>query len=194
MSKLHGTMMGGLVLLSADGSGVPVNAADAPEAPAGYVARARFVDSGSSIDQVWELVPESGTAADAAVTLAQMQAAKLDDGDALKVAALFPEWQVGVAKYAAGERVMRNGTLYRCLQDHAPQADWAPEDATSLWAKVLPGQSGTAVGEWAQPTGAQDAYAKGDRVTHNGKTWESTVDANVWEPGAAGITQWTEVA
>ena len=26
----------------------------------------------------------------------------------------------------------------------------------------------------------------GDRVKHNGKTWESLVDNNVWEPGAQG--------
>jgi hypothetical protein len=27
---------------------------------------------------------------------------------------------------------------------------------------------------------------KGDRVTHNDQTWESTVDNNVWEPGVYG--------
>lgn len=39
--------------------------------------------------------------------------------------------------------------------------------------------------EWIQPSGATDAYAKGSQVTHNGKHWTSTVDANVWEPGVA---------
>ena len=43
---------------------------------------------------------------------------------------------------------------------------------------------------WVQPTGAHDAYSKGDKVTHNGKRWTSTADANVWEPGVYG---WTEV-
>ena len=33
-------------------------------------------------------------------------------------------------------------------------------------------------------------YAKGDKVTHNGKTWQSTTDNNVWEPGVYG---WEEV-
>ena len=45
--------------------------------------------------------------------------------------------------------------------------------------------------EWVQPTGATDAYAKGSKVTHNGKTWTSTADANVWEPGVYG---WSEIA
>lgn len=46
--------------------------------------------------------------------------------------------------------------------------------------------------EWVQPTGAHDAYASGAKVSHNGKHWTSNVNGNVWEPGAAGITQWTE--
>ena len=29
-------------------------------------------------------------------------------------------------------------------------------------------------------------YKKGDKVTHNGSTWVSTVDNNVWEPGVYG--------
>ena len=44
---------------------------------------------------------------------------------------------------------------------------------------------------WVQPTGAHDAYSKGDKVTHNGKRWTSDVDNNTWEPGVYG---WTEVA
>ena len=42
---------------------------------------------------------------------------------------------------------------------------------------------------WQQPSGAHDAYAKGDQVTHDGSTWTSTVDANVWEPGTGDF--WT---
>ncbi|MFA7115570.1 MAG: carbohydrate-binding protein [Candidatus Omnitrophota bacterium] len=33
-----------------------------------------------------------------------------------------------------------------------------------------------------QPTGAHDAYQKGDRVLFEGKTYESLIDANVWSP------------
>lgn len=36
---------------------------------------------------------------------------------------------------------------------------------------------------WRQPTGAHDAYPKGWTVTHNGKTYESLVVGNAWEPG-----------
>ena len=66
------------------------------------------------------------------------------------------------------------------------------ESLAQLWlliAEHLPEQA--AVPAWVQPTGAHDAYALGAKVTHNGKTWESTVDANVWEP--AGVSGWREV-
>lgn len=43
---------------------------------------------------------------------------------------------------------------------------------------------------WKQPTGGHDAYKKGDKVSHKNKNWVSTVDANVWEPGAYG---WNEL-
>lgn len=33
-------------------------------------------------------------------------------------------------------------------------------------------------------------YSKGDKVTHNGKTWRSTIAGNVWEPGVYG---WEEI-
>ena len=46
---------------------------------------------------------------------------------------------------------------------------------------------------WVQPSGAFDAYPVGFAVEHNGSVWVSNTPANVWEPGAAGITQWDEV-
>ena len=38
--------------------------------------------------------------------------------------------------------------------------------------------------EWVQPTGAHDAYNTGDRVTYNGRVYESTINGNVWPPDA----------
>lgn len=45
--------------------------------------------------------------------------------------------------------------------------------------------------EWVQPKGAHDAYSKGSKVQHTGKKWISNVDANVWEPGVTGWTEYT---
>lgn len=66
------------------------------------------------------------------------------------------------------------------------------QEAAIVVARVLPGQSGEA-GEWVQPD-STNGYAKGDRVTHLGKTWESDYDGpNVWEPGQPN-SHWVEVA
>ena len=91
--------------------------------------------------------------------------------------------------YVLGERVQHNGKLWKCLQPHTSQSDWEPGIAVSLWAEVLAGQDGADVGEWVQPD-STNAYMAGDVVTHNEKTWRSTVDNNVWEPGAFG---WEEI-
>lgn len=118
--------------------------------------------------------------------------AMLTDAQALEVPGLFPAWNTE-ATYAVGDRVKYNGTLYRCLTAHTAQAAWTPTDAPSLWAKVLTDPSGTIL-PWVQPD-STNPYAKGDKVTHNGKTWESLVDNNVWEPGAVGTESlWKEVA
>lgn len=36
--------------------------------------------------------------------------------------------------------------------------------------------------EFVRPTGAHDAYAKGDKVTYKGKHYVSLIDGNVWPP------------
>lgn len=114
-------------------------------------------------------------------------AVSLDDTDALKAVELFPEW-IATAHYDANQRVRYDGTLYRCLQAHDAQADWTPETAPSLWAKVLIPDP-EVIPEWEQPD-STNPYMKGDKVKHNGKTWVSDIDGNVWEPGVYG---WSEV-
>ena len=117
----------------------------------------------------------------------------LSDEQALTVKDLYADWDENGVGYTAGDRVKYNGKLYKCLQAHTSQADWTPEAAPSLWAEILAGQEGTAIGEWVQPE-STIPYNKGDKVTHNGKTWESLVDGNVWEPGAQGSESlWKDV-
>lgn len=112
---------------------------------------------------------------------------KATDEQALAVLALYPVWRSGVY-YAAGVRVLYNGTLYKVLTAHTSQDDWTPDAAPSLFAKVLIPDE-TVVPEWEQPD-STNPYSAGDKVTHNGKTWVSDIDNNVWEPGVYG---WTEL-
>lgn len=111
----------------------------------------------------------------------------LPDSEALDAVTLHPEWAAGV-DYATGHKVQRGGKLYRCLQPHASQDGWEPENAPALWAKVLIPDTDV-IPEWEQPD-STNPYSAGDKVTHNGKTWVSDIDNNVWEPGVYG---WTEV-
>ena len=111
----------------------------------------------------------------------------LDDETALQGVTLFPAWKSGQA-YTAGGRVKYNDVLYKVLQDHTSQADWTPEAAPSLFAKVLiPDQE--VIPEWTQPD-STNPYMTGDKVTYNGKTYVSTIDNNVWAPDAYG---WEEI-
>lgn len=120
---------------------------------------------------------------DALVTLRNSAA----DEQALKASALYPKWKVGT-DYQKDKRVLYNNILYKVLTDHTSQADWTPDAAPSLFAKVLIPDKNV-IPEWEQPE-STNPYSKGNKVTHNGKTWLSTIDGNVWEPGVYG---WEEI-
>lgn len=117
----------------------------------------------------------------------QINRLSVDDNTALRMVEFYPEWASGVA-YTTGYKVQRSGKLWRCLQDHTSQEGWEPENAPSLWAKVLTPDPDV-IPEWEQPD-STNPYSAGDKVTHNGKTWVSDIDNNVWEPGVYG---WTEI-
>ena len=107
----------------------------------------------------------------------------MDDEQALAEATFFPMWHDDKS-YAVDDRVRYGEKLYKCLQSHTAQADWTPDVAVSLWVRV--DDPAIEWPDWRQPTGAQDAYAKGSKVSHNDKHWVSTADNNVWEPGVYG--------
>lgn len=108
----------------------------------------------------------------------------LTDEQAEAVTGMYPEWEVDIS-YAAGERIKYNSKLYRCVQAHTSQIGWEPPVTPALWVRTVPDGD---IPDWVQPTGAHDAYNTGDKVKHNGLTWISDVDANVWEPGIYGWT------
>ena len=112
----------------------------------------------------------------------------LDDTDAVDAPELYPAWDGNGVRYTAGQRIRDGDKLYRVVQTHTSQQDWSPANTPALFTEVAkPGE----IPEWNQPTGAQDAYMKGDKVRHNDKVWQSNTDNNVWEPGIYG---WDEVA
>ena len=62
--------------------------------------------------------------------------------------------------------------------------------APSLWAKVLiPDEN--VIPEWEQPD-STNPYMIGDKVSFDGKVYESVIDNNIWSP-AAYPAGWKEI-
>jgi hypothetical protein len=99
----------------------------------------------------------------------------------------YPRWKQpfdSIDAYAVGVRRIHNGVEW---ENTIPANVFEPGTLNSGWTDLsVPPQQ---YPNWVQPTGAQDAYALGARVTHNGFNWESTFNANVWEPGVFGWVQ-----
>lgn len=115
----------------------------------------------------------------------EQAATSLPDDDAFYTPELFPRWKSGVS-LNVGDRVCYKDVLYRVVQSHTTQDDWTPDITPALFTPVpRPGE----IPVWHQPTGAHDAYAKGDKVRYpdeHGSVWVSLVDANIWQPGVYG--------
>ena len=131
---LRGVSVGPSVRLTTDGGGKPVAETDQPDVPEGFAASYTLVDVGGRIEQVWSVEPRSR--GEDSLEVAAMAAREMPDADAVRVPLLFPAWYVGVAEYAAGERVERGGRLYRCLQTHQPRLGTEPEATASLWEEI----------------------------------------------------------
>ena len=121
----------------------------------------------------------------------QMFIGTLSDSEAAVVAEVYPKWEPDT-EYKAdairgyGTNSVGDTQLYRCIQAHKSQKDYPPPMAVSLW-KIIGFDPSTGYPIWSQPVGAEDAYEKGDIVSHNGQLYISIYDgANVWEPGVYG--------
>lgn len=119
------------------------------------------------------------------------------DEFALQTIDMFPKWGDNIGKTITNDdiakglnRYQHNGELYKVVQPTVFQTQYEPgaEGTSSIFVKI----SLEEWPEWVQPTGAHDAYTKGDKVTHNNKKWISDYDANTWEPGVFGWTEVTE--
>lgn len=104
------------------------------------------------------------------------------DEDAYVMRYLYGEWSGDGITYKTNDRLMYNDKFYKVLQDHISQSDWTPDTASSLYVEIA--DPSNEYPEFKQPTGAHDAYAKGEKVTFEGKHYISLIDANVYSPTA----------
>lgn len=72
----------------------------------------------------------------------QINTLEVDDQTALRMLAYYPDWTAGTA-YTAGYKVQRNGKLAKCLQAHASQTGWEPENTPALWTEICETHAGT---------------------------------------------------
>ena len=127
----------------------------------------------------------------------------------------YPIWTqplCAVDAYNLGDIVSYNGKLYKSIINANV---WSPDVYPAGWEEYTEstgggdsgetggGDSGTTepetpptetIPDFVQPTGAHDAYKKGDKVKFEGKIYESLIDANTYSPSAypAGWKEITE--
>ena len=58
------------------------------------------------------------------------------DEQACEVSVLYPEWKTEI-NYRVNERILYNDILYKVLVEHTSQEEWTPENAPSLFTKIL---------------------------------------------------------
>lgn len=126
-----------------------------------------------------ETEPSESAIVDAVKRMLAKSTEDLSDEDALAVAALYPTWiskegeQVNV-----GDRYWYDSKLWKVVQAHTVQLDWTPDVSAALFTEVTIDEWPA----WRQPTGAQDAYMAGDKVTFDWKHYVSLIDYNTYSP------------
>lgn len=103
-----------------------------------------------------------------------------DDVVALSIQEFYDIWTIGVL-YPVGRYITHKDILYKVLTEHTSQTEWTPDVSPSLFAKVLIDPTGETIPEWVQPD-STNSYMTGDKVTYEGKVYESTIDNNIWSP------------
>lgn len=93
--------------------------------------------------------------------------------------AVFPWWNGNGIQYLPGMILQYNNDVYKVLQSHTSQNDWAPDIAVSLFTKI----SLEETPDWVQP-GSANPYMKNDKVRFEGHVYQSLIDFNVWSPSA----------
>ncbi len=113
--------------------------------------------------------------------------ATLNDEQALVCVRLYKPWKVGnwydIGDFLTyGFNSVGDPQLYKVNIEHTAQADWTPDTSPSLFTPIGLDEKGYPV--WSQPTGAHDAYNKGDIVNYNDVLYKSLIDGNVYAPDA----------
>lgn len=129
----------------------------------------------------------------------QLYAESLSDETVMEIPGVFDAWKIGVQLrkdqlVTYGVNGVGDPQLYRVIQPHVAAEGWEPNKTKALFTAIGVDPQGFPI--WAQPTGAADAYNKGDIVRYepDGLLYISTIDGNVWAPGVYGWDPYEEAA
>ena len=88
----------------------------------------------------------------------------ITDDEALSVKTLYPNWEDVIGKtLEVGTKVRYNGKLFKVIQQHTAQSDWAPGiNTASLYTEIVENHSGTLEDPIPYPE-------DGNMVIYNGK-------------------------
>lgn len=112
------------------------------------------------------------------------------DEQLIKGRLLFPEWSSLIGIFVDTGEVIRYGDKVIRVTQGLDIYEHQPPELLPAHYNIINAPENPVPIEWTPGT-----YAKGTIVTHNGKTWESGVDNNVWEPGSAGVHEqiWKDI-
>lgn len=100
------------------------------------------------------------------------------DAERSNAVLLHDSWQSN-RHYASGDVVRRGEALYRCLIEHDAQPSWTPEDASSLWAKIMYRDGIRIIPDVIEAT---QAFALDERGWWGDVLYKSLIAANVYTP------------
>lgn len=117
----------------------------------------------------------------ATIAVAQIQAQTLTDEQAVQVKSIYPAWSPDGVHYPVDYKVLHDDVLYKSLQDHTSQADWAPGVAPSVWVAI---DSGEHAGTQEDPIPVPDTVETAGMEYEKGKYYleGDTVYLMIW-PG-----------
>jgi len=99
-----------------------------------------------------------------------------------EIVAVYPSVEVGDT-VEAGKVYQVNGKLVEAIQSVMIDAEnWLTDPSIFKGAGTIEVGDTEVIPDFVQPTGAHDAYNKGDRVVFEGKIYESLIPNNVYSP------------
>lgn len=124
----------------------------------------------------------------------QINTLTVDDATAYRMREFYPAYEVGKA-YAAGDKFIYAGELYRVLQAHTSQESWTPGVGTeSLYVRINEQHDGTRYDPI--PYNGNMALESGKYYTQNGVTYLCNRDTGiaVYQPLADLVGVYVEEA